>query len=335
MKNLLILALIVLYGTSLFGQQDPMFTKYMFNSLHYNPAYAGSHDHLSAALLHRTQWINFKGAPNTQTLTVHTPLRENRVGVGLTLLHDQIGVTRTTSANLAYAYRIPFGKNSKLAVGIQGGMSNYRANWQKLNLETGSDVAFMGDNPNKWLPNFGIGLYFNTKRFYTGISSPHLIEHKLREQGSSTVEPALIAQQYRHYYFTIGGAIPINGDDIIFKPSLLLKNVGIDSKLRKTEDLQAINAPTEFDVDLSLLFMETIWVGVAFRSSIEKFSNDKSSFDSGDIWASYNLRNGMRIGAAYDYTLTEINKETPGSFEVMLGYELDFKTRRIETPRYF
>lgn len=335
MKNLLILAFLVLAAANVFGQQDPMFTKYMFNSLYFNPGYAGSHEHLSATLLHRTQWINFKGAPSTQTLTVHTPLRENRVGVGLTLLHDQIGVTNTTSANLAYAYRIPFGKNAKLSIGIQGGITNYRADWQKLNLETGSDVAFMGDNPNKWLPNFGIGLYFQTTHFYTGLSSPHLIEHQLRDQGSSSVDPALIAQQYRHYFFTIGGAIPVKGDDIIFKPSLLIKNVGIDSKLRKTIALQAVNAPTEFDVDLSLFFLETIWVGAAFRSSIEKFSNNKSSIDSGDIWASYNLRNGMRIGAAYDYTLTEINKETPGSFEIMLGYELNFKTRRIDTPRYF
>ncbi len=334
MKNLLVLIIMVFVSFQAMGQQDPMFTKYMFNSLHYNPAYAGSHEHLSLALLHRTQWINFQGAPNTQTFTAHTPLRENRVGVGLSLLHDQIGVTRTSSANLSYAYRIPLSKKARLSVGIQGGMTNWRADWNKLELENTVDPAFDGDVQSKWLPNFGFGLYFQTKRFYTGLSSPHLIEHKLRES-AGTVESALVAQQYRHYYFTVGGAIPIVGDDIIFKPSLLVKNVGIDSKLRKTEDLRSINAPTEFDVDLSVLFMETLWVGAAFRSSIEKFSNDKSSFDSGDIWASYNLRNGMRIGAAYDYTLTEINKETPGSFEIMLGYEFDFKTNRIETPRYF
>ena len=334
MKNLLVLIIMVFVSFQALGQQDPMFTKYMFNSLHYNPAYAGSHEHLSLALLHRTQWINFQGAPNTQTFTAHTPLRENRVGVGLSLLHDQIGVTRTSSANLSYAYRIPLSKKARLSVGIQGGMTNWRADWNKLELENTVDPAFDGDVQSKWLPNFGFGLYFQTKRSYTGLSSPHLIEHKLRES-AGTVESALVAQQYRHYYFTVGGAIPIVGDDIIFKPSLLVKNVGIDSKLRKTEDLRSINAPTEFDVDLSVLFMETLWVGAAFRSSIEKFSNDKSSFDSGDIWASYNLRNGMRIGAAYDYTLTEINKETPGSFEIMLGYEFDFKTNRIETPRYF
>lgn len=333
MKKLLSFVVLFFVTIQMFGQQDPMFTKYMFNSLHYNPAYAGSHDHLSMALLHRTQWINFQGAPNTQTLTIHTPLQENRVGVGLSLLHDQIGVSNTTGLNLSYAYRIPFGQQSTLAVGIQGGMTNWRADWQKLNLEQGDDPSFMGENPNKWLPNFGIGLYFQKKRFYTGISSPHLIEHKLNDDAAPSA--TLVSQQYRHYYFTMGGAIPVKGDDIIFKPSLLVKNVGIDSKLRKTEELRSINAPTEFDIDLSFLFVETLWIGTAFRSSIEKFDKNKSSFDSGDIWASYNLRNGMRIGIAYDYTLTEIRKETPGSFEVMLGYEFDFKTRRIETPRYF
>ncbi len=332
MKNLLALLIAAFASVSLYGQQDPMFTKYMFNSMYYNPAYAGSHEHLSFALLHRSQWVNFDGAPITQTFTVHTPLRENRVGVGLSLLHDQIGVSRTMGASLVYAYRIPLSKKARLAVGIQGGITNWRADFQKVNLETPNDPSF-GTSPSKWLPNFGLGLYYHTKRFYAGLSSPNLIEHKLNDQGPTNAP--LVAQQYRHYYLAVGGAIPLKGDDLVFKPSVLFKNVGIDSKLSKNAVKKTINAPTEFDVDLSLLFMKTLWVGAAFRSSVEKFIGDKSSYDSGDIWASYILRNGMRIGAAYDFTLTEIQKETPGSFEIMLGYEFDFKVRRIETPRYF
>ena len=159
MRSLFTLLAFVLLGQlTVSAQQDPMFTKYMFNSLTFNPAYAGSYEHLYVGLLHRSQWVNFNGAPQTQTVTAHTPLKLKRVGVGLSMMNDVIGPTRWTNANLAYSYRIPLGGSLKLAVGIQGGLSNYRADWNQVNLpDAGPDEAFMGIE-NRWLPNFGAGV---------------------------------------------------------------------------------------------------------------------------------------------------------------------------------
>ena len=95
-----------------------------------------------------------------------------------------------------------------------------------------------------------------------------------------------------------------------------------------------VGAPTEFDIDLSLLFYEALWVGASFRSAFEGFNGD-SSFDSADIWVAYFLRNGFRVGAAFDYTLTELQRPAQGSFEVILGYEFSYKESAILTPRYF
>ena len=330
-KIFTVLSFLLFFGFTASAQQDAMFTKYMFNSLHYNPAYAGAKDHLAVGLLYRNQWWGIDGAPTSQTFTIHTPLKNERVGVGLSAYNDVIGPTQQMGANLSYAYRIPMGEKGKLSIGLQGGVTNWRANFNELTLaDSNPDEAFMEAQPSLWLPNFGAGIYYYTKNFYIGAAAPHLIEYDLRDNATTEIW----AKNYRHYYAMVGGAIPIKGDGLVFKPSLLIKNVGLFSNIDKDPAFQAVGAPTEFDIDLSLLFYEALWVGVSFRSAIEAF-NDTSSFDSVDLWAAFYLKNGLRIGAAYDYTLTKLQKPAQGSFELMLGYEFNYKSKQIVTPRYF
>jgi type IX secretion system PorP/SprF family membrane protein len=313
------------------AQQDPMFTNYMFNSLVFNPAYAGSNDHLTINALHRSQWVGIDGAPTTQSITAHTPLANDKVGIGFSLVNDKIGPTSSLSINGSYAYRIPVGKGH-LAIGVQGGVYNWRADFSVLNIHDPGDNAYSIQQPNLWKPNLGMGIYYNTKHFYTGLGVPRIIEYDLTT--GRTDNPYIYAKQYRHFYYTIGGAIPLNGNALIFKPSLLIKSVSPDSRIKSDTAFQRISAPTEFNIDLSLFFQETLWVGASFRSAVEAFSN-KSSFDSVDLWAAYYLSSGMRIGVGYDYTLTKLQKSTAGSFEIMLGWEFDYKQKKTVTPRYF
>ncbi len=331
-KILTLLSFLIIGGTALNAQQDAMFTKYMFNSLVYNPAYAGYYDHMYISALYRNQWLGVDGAPTTQTLTLHTPLKNNRVGVGFHVLNDAIGPIEETKAFAAYSYKIPLGGTKQLAIGIQGGASYRRGDRSKLNLEQNQDLAFQDIGTTTVKPNFGAGIMYYSKSFYFGVSSPSLIEHDLRTD--QTIESEFYAKQFRHYYLATGAAIPLNGDLLIFKPSILIKNVGLLSNLSKDEAFQSIGAPTEFDIDLSFLFYEQFQVGVSFRSAIEAF-DDTSSYDSADIWMSYFLPNGLRIGAAFDYPLNDVRSVSPGSFEIMIGYEFDYSVKKTVTPRYF
>lgn len=331
MRKILTLAtLFMCFASISYAQQDPMFTKYMFNTLVYNPAYAGSNEHMYLGLLHRTQWAEIDGAPHTQSLTAHTPLKNERVGVGLALLNDIIGPTITTSANLSYAYRIPIG-GGKLAIGIQGGLINYRSKLSEVSVVDPNDESFRND-VNSFKPNFGAGIYYYSKYFYIGLSSPHLVEYDLRED----VTTETWAKSYRHYFGAFGVAIPIDGDNIILKPSILVKNVGLLSQFRKDEQFTTIGGPTEFDLDVSVLFYEKFWVGASFRSAIQAFGSKKSSsFDSADVWVSYFMDNGLRVGMAYDYPLSDLASVTVGAFELMIGYEFYYKVKKTVTPRYF
>ena len=328
-RLLAVAAALSLASGAALAQQDAMFTKYMFNSLSYNPADAGSKDFMSIGLLHRSQWLGIDGAPTTQTLTAHTPLRNERVGVGLAITNDAIGPTDITFANLSYAYRIPVSDRLRLSVGLQGGLESWRADFSELVLEDGTDVAFQGTE-NRLLPNFGAGLFLFGERFYAGLSSPHILEYDLRDNTDPNVSNP--ARAYRHYYAALGAAFPLGSEDVMFKPSMLFKNVGLFSGLAKEEALEDIGAPSEVDIDASVLFYQRFWIGTSFRTAL---NTSRSSFDSVDLWGSVNLDNGLRIGAAYDYPLTELNQVTSATFELMLGYEFNFLNKRIVTPRYF
>lgn len=311
------------------AQQDPMFTKYVFNSLVFNPAYAGSKDHLTFNLLHRSQWAGLEGAPTTQSFSVHSPLRNQHVALGFSLVNDQIGVTGSTDLSTDYAYRIKMRNGWQWSLGVQASMTNWRSNWAKLNLEDVGDDAF-NENISAWFPNFGAGVYLSAERFYVGFGSPRLVENNLRK--AELRSETIYARTYRHYYTTIGAALPLKNKNVVFRPSVLLKSTGLFSSLRQDALSLPIGSPTQLDVDAAFFFLETLWVGAAYRTALER---RQSSDDSADLYVTWYLRNGLRVGAAYDVLLSNIRQAAGGSFELMLGYEFDIKVKRVATPRYF
>ena len=113
MKKLFTLILLLM-TIQVVAQQDPLFSQYMFNKLAFNPAYAGSRDMLSADVLYRNQWVNFDGAPKTLSASIHSPLQNQKVALGLTVYNDNIGPTVYNGALATFAYRLIF-PSSKLS----------------------------------------------------------------------------------------------------------------------------------------------------------------------------------------------------------------------------
>lgn len=343
-KYLLIVVGMLICTTNLSAQQDAMFTKYMFNSLVFNPGYAGSTDYLSVVALYRNQWYGIEGAPKTQVVTAHMPFKD-RIGLGLALANDVIGSTASSTVNLSYAYKIPFGSGT-MSIGLQGAIRNFRTDWSLLRFKDPQvgDEAFNEELINSWLPNFGAGIYYYTPKYYIGFSVPHLIDYDLR--ASEIDSPDLnqrIGKYYRHYFFHAGLAVPVQGNAIVFKPSILFKSVNLFGEFSSRKNLQTIvGAPNEIDVDVSFYFYETFWIGAAIRTSVETiFASSRggnayrSSFDSADVWMAYTMKNGLRLGLAYDYPLTDLAAWTRGSFEVMVGYDFNYQVKSMNTPRYF
>jgi type IX secretion system PorP/SprF family membrane protein len=328
------------------AQQEAQFTHYMFNTLVYNPGYAGSKEYMSAVAVYRDQWaakgkkIGWEGRPLTQTFSVHSTFKK-RVGLGFNLVNGSTGAREATYFNGIYAYRINFGKGT-LSVGLQAGVMNWRADWNKLDFKDAQELdnAFSNPTPSIILPDFGAGLFFYTPNFYAGASMPHLANFQLRELAPvEQDEVRKWAKVHRHFYFTTGGAIPIKGDDLVFRPSFLLKSVGLfNNFFRQGDIVREIGAPVSFDLDASLLFHRKLWLGTSFRSAFAAFNKTgakQTSHDSFGLWTTFLLDNGLRLGLAYDFPIGKLRSATTGSFELMLGYDFYREVDKAVHIRYF
>lgn len=320
------LLVLILFPAVATAQQDPMLTNYHFNALAFNPAYAGSNEHLTLNLAHRQQWLGFEDAPVTQTLTAHTPLKNQRVGVGFALTNDRIGPGGSTDLAASYAYRMQVGasKKFKLSLGLQASVANWRGDFAQITVEHIDDPSF-SQNLSRWLPNFGAGAYLYSEKFYLGLGVPRLLEQDLRKAKDDS--EAIFAKNRRHFYLSTGAAFPLNSDQLILRPSLLVQSAGFLSR----QEGQAVGAPLSANVGAALLFRQLFWVGTSYRTAL----SGQSSHDSANLWLAWSLRNGLRFGAAYDITLSKLRTASSNSFEIMLGYEFDIKVKQVASPRYF
>ncbi len=320
-----------------FAQQEALFTNYLFNSLTFNPAYAGTTEYLTATLIHRSQWLGLNrglggrddGAPSSQSFSLHSPAND-RVGLGMSLVRDAIGATRTNHLNFIYAYRIPF-QSGTLSIGVQAGATHWRANWRELDFKDPQalDPAFNGEIISDWVPNIGAGIYYYHEYFYVGLSAPRLMRFTLLPRREFISDFTALAHLYPHFYLT-GGGVFRYGPELVIKPTLLVRRTGVFENWVVSKS-QQVSTPTAVDVGISAFVLETLWLGLNFRTAFEK----RSSADSIDLWAAFYLDNGLRVGMGYDFLLSQLNNYSGGSLELMLTYDFNYNISNIDSPRYF
>ncbi len=231
-------ALGLFLGTALVAQQDPQFTQYMFNLLALNPAYAGSAERVSMKALTRHQWVGFTGAPTTQTLTVHSPLVHESLGIGGTIMRDSHGPVTQYGFLADISYRIFMG-DAKLAFGLKGGLNLFQGDFAELNPLVAGDQVFQANVSSKMDPQFGFGMMYYSDRYFIGLSAPKLMRTEFFETDSL----AFVSQPgQRPHYFLTGGYVFDLGLYHKFKPTFLVKAVQ--------------GAPASFDLSANFLFYE-------------------------------------------------------------------------------
>lgn len=291
-----------------FAQQNAQFSQHVFNSLVLNPAYAGSRNLVAATALYRNQWVGIEGAPKTVTFTMDAPLSSERIGLGFQVGNDKVGVTNLTNFVLSGAYRIPVSKGS-LSFGLQSSINNYYASFSNVNPDpSGSvpDQAFSSD-VNKSLYNFGSGIYYNSERFYIGFSVLDFVSNRLNINTINSDD--ITARQRAHAYFTTGYVFPV-GSDFDLKTSVIVKEVS--------------GAPLQAHMNAAIWIKQMIAIGAGYKTGA-------------DISALMELRltPQVRLGYAYDKSITALRSYNSGSHEFMLRYEFSFDRSKTLSPRYF
>lgn len=292
---------------ALYAQQEALVSKNVFNGLLLNPAYAGSHPYFCSALVYRSQWTGFDGAPHTQLLELDGPLAKETMGVGLVVSHDKIGVTEQTDFYGSYAYKLKLGEKNKLAFGLRAGVSNYMAKLSTLTVWDSGDDAFNNNIQTSLIPKFGFGAYFYSEKYFAGFAIPTLIAYDSDYSFSFNINKSSFVR--RHYYINGGYVFTLN-EKMKVKPTMMLKYVPA--------------APLQMDLSGSLIYKDMFTFGLAFRTG-----------DAMVGMLEYRTAQRIRIGYAYDFTVSKLRYYSSGSHEIVLGYDFGAGKDKNVSPRYF
>ncbi|WP_299121591.1 type IX secretion system membrane protein PorP/SprF [uncultured Winogradskyella sp.] len=301
MKKLSIIAVLLL-AFQMHGQQDPQYTQYMYNMNIINPAYAGSRENLSFGLLYRTQWAGIDGAPQTGTFFGHSPIGNN-LGLGLSVIADQIGPVKETNVYADVSYTLKLGGGHNLAFGVKAGATFHDIGLSTLDVIDQND-PFFDENINETTPNIGAGFFYYTDNYYLSLSVPNLLSSVHLDANGFK-----IGSETQHYFLT-GGYVFDLSPNTELKPSFMVKS--------------SFDAPTSFDVNVNARFYKKFEIGASYRLD-----------DSFSGLINFALTPSLRIGYAYDAISSDIKAYAPASHEVMLLFDLNFPKRVSRSPRYF
>jgi len=318
MKNIITTIIFCTLGAAmLHAQQQPANTQFMYYKLGYNPGFAGSQESPCVTCIYRQQWLGLDGAPSMAIATFNMPLNNQRVGLGANLFRHTIGITTMYNLDLAYSYRVRLGKGM-LGLGIQGSLRTLEQDFQKTTATQpkDQDQSIPGGTSSKLLFNFGTGLYYNTDKFYIGVSAPRLLENNIDHSDSDII----ISREVQHLYLMGGVTLPLN-ENLALKPQGLLK--------------YATGAPVDFDANLSLLVQNRYMVGLTYRLGGDKVDGNGESLD---LMLGAQLTDNLMFALSYDMTLSDIKNHSNGSIEASVRYcigRVSDQGKEYDNPRFF
>lgn len=316
MKKLYILLVFSGLVVCLQAQQEEHFSQFMYHKMGLNPAYAGNNDGACITALTRNQWLGLDGAPETQLISFNTPMWGKRLGVGATMHRQTIGVSEMLTAETAYAYRPNLGPGT-LSIGIMASVRFLRINYSQTNAIQSKDLdtAIPADLQSKFVPNFGAGIYYSSKRFYLGFSVPRLLENNIDLADGDVT----ISKEVRHIY-TMAGLLFDWGDELQVQPQVLLKYVA--------------GTPFDGDVNVNFIYKNTFTAGLGYRlgGSIRSGIGEAAILLLGAQVAP-----SLLLGISYDATLSELRSYNSGSIEAVVRYCIGGQSEgnSFVNPRFF
>lgn len=307
-RFIILTLLVPIFYANSYGQAEPILTQYMFNMQPINPAYAGMWEKIGFSTLVRKQWAGINRSPLTQVVSFHSPTHNEKVGLGLNVTSDRYGLENKLNLFGDYAYEIAITPRTRLRMGLKFGFINYKNPLTQYQLyDNQYDEAFAEDVDLKFMPNFGIGGFLYDEFYYVGLSIPKMIKNDYK----ANINNFNIEAQVQTVYFMAGYVFRlIQYNYLIIKPTMMLTY---------NRDL-ALN----YDIGINFMLSEKLWLGLMNRSG------NAISFVSQWI-----MDNNLRLGFAMDLTYNEIFPYQYGTYEVTLGFDMDFFGRSYIREKYF
>ena len=316
---------LIALGRNVKSQQDMTFSMNNFNPLFTNPATVGYQDKQWLSALGRYQWLGIEGAPKSSVISYQSPLKNDNLALGALVKYDALGLMKNMGLDLSFAYRIELNDQTRLSLGLMGSIFHY--NDVRIDATTGKPDPTSVNNITAWIPNFGAGAYLFNKKYFVGVSVPHLLNLKITDPQAATTG-ATLSRIYNHYFASAGYVFGKEGG-VKFKPTAFFK--------------MSENSSTNLDVNANIMLQERFWFGLGYRTGGD-IINEKGVFESlgsfrgESVVATFKMMatNFMEVGYSYDYPVQNLGRVNSGSHEIYVGMELGKRTGnyRYVSPRY-
>ncbi len=298
----LFLTIVVLLASEMSAQQTPHYTQFMYNMNIVNPAYAGIKNGLAGGFLYRTQWIGQQGHPESFTFNIHSRIGD-KMGLGLSALQDSYGPVSQTDVNLDYSYTLELGANLNLALGLKFGLGRDYINLSNLAVVNPGD-PLLSQNPDVMTLTYGVGAFLYSDKFYVALSAPNFNTSPYEESGSSWTQGRTV-----HYFGAAGYVFDLN-ENFKLKPHVMV--------------YKANAAPVSSMFNANLFMYDKLELGVSYRLN-----------DSFSGLINYMITDNIRIGYAYDRTVSSLRLYSPNTHEVFINFLIPYKQKALMSPIYF
>jgi type IX secretion system PorP/SprF family membrane protein len=307
-----------IFGVS-FAQQVPMYSQYIMNGFLINPSFAGNDGYTTVNLTAREQWVGFNGAPGTYAVSFQTrilktsyiskstsvrkkmvrPTKGGRVGVGGYVFNDKNGIIRRTGVSGAYAYHIPLGQN-QLSFGLAATAYQYAIDLNGAVLYDRDDDFLNNYDRVVFIPDFNFGVSYTTQKYYVGLAMTQMFRGLMMLGNSGGNKRTELG----HYFLTGGIKLTLPNTNWVIEPSTLMKSSDMLFKA------------AQMDLTTRVYYKEDYWAGLSWRT--------------GDAII---LMMGLRydrfyFAYAFDFTLSDIRKQSFGSHEITVAVKFGESARR-------
>ncbi|MFM1930991.1 MAG: hypothetical protein RL226_294 [Bacteroidota bacterium] len=310
-KTLVLLATVATaLGTN--AQQDPMHAQNFLNTLRINPAYAGYKETAVISVFHRSQWIGFKGAPQTQTISFDMPTKRGKVAFGGTITNDKIGPTNELTIMGDATYRAQVTRSGFVSFGLKATASMFQANMTDLELISDfhgqQDEFFQSNTRGHFLPNVGFGFFFHDHKRFVSVSVPRVLKNDYDFKSSES------------YQFSSG-----------FKEQVMYASAGQIWKINRNFKFQpTLQIKGQMNTPLSVGANGNLFIYDAFKVGAFYYWKEVAG-----AFIQVELDKKWKFGYSMDFAASRLILTNFGSHEVMVSYTLKAKRRRIVYPRYF
>lgn len=303
----------VLISVKGIAQQDPQYSLYQFNQMVINPGYAGARDAIAIVADVRKQWAGINGSPTTAAFSVHSPIMNDKLGVGLNFVNDRLGAKAVNGIYGNVAYILKLGNKMKLSFGARAGYTMYKFNFNEVKYKDANETAFTDlNNVNKGALDVDAGLFLRTNSFFVGISATHLNNGVIYKSNFTATSSVGTTTDYSlsyilkpHVFLTIGKSFLIK-ENFLIAPSLMIKTV---------------QGKTTTDLNLNFFIAKRFWIGAYVRQG----------YGFGALFQAY-ITNQLRFGYSYDMG-TGTRAVLGGGHEIMIGYDIKRPKSQIVSPR--